>query len=296
MKSDGCLTTSTVWHMSSQFINPSRITGTHDSLLKLSSGREDMLLAATFISFVAWPSDLLAKWHHQLMRLGLRRRRSFRKDGEKHDLFLFSWNSHLIGILKGFVTLLAAGDKDAKPLEIHREVVCYYSPIFRAASNSRLKEGETQEYRIEDTSRKLVKLLIHVSYPFFARINSYAERIVVDVLPRDRSRNRWLQAKEHRRSNPRWTLGARRQVLYPVPAKCRNSRDWQVTETVSDNQYTMLGVHLGQDHPRKPVEEAVSGVLCFQHQEYTVLGEAGSFPQRDVVGAGTAYDRDWSAL
>lgn len=61
----------------------SQKTGTHELLLKNLQGR--LLLPVTFICLIFQTSNLLAKWHPQLMRLELRRRRSLWRDGEESD-------------------------------------------------------------------------------------------------------------------------------------------------------------------------------------------------------------------
>jgi hypothetical protein len=61
------------------------------------------------------------------------------------------------------VGLFAGEDKGEKPLNIHKDVACWYSQVFKAAFNSRFKEGETQQYTLSDAARRTVRLLIHVS-------------------------------------------------------------------------------------------------------------------------------------
>ncbi|TVY34856.1 hypothetical protein LSUB1_G005412 [Lachnellula subtilissima] len=45
----------------------------------------------------------------------------------------------------------------------HRELACYYSPVFKAAFNSRFVGGETQTYGLDDVRPAVARLLIHVS-------------------------------------------------------------------------------------------------------------------------------------
>jgi hypothetical protein len=61
------------------------------------------------------------------------------------------------------VKLFAGEDETQKPLNLHKQVACYYSPVFKAAFNSQFKEGETQTYKLEDAGQRAVRLLIHVS-------------------------------------------------------------------------------------------------------------------------------------
>ncbi|KAL2072754.1 hypothetical protein VTL71DRAFT_12097 [Oculimacula yallundae] len=48
------------------------------------------------------------------------------------------------------VTLIAGEDLSEKPMNVHKEVACHYSPVLKAAFNRRFQEGESQTYRIED--------------------------------------------------------------------------------------------------------------------------------------------------
>lgn len=43
---------------------------------------------------------------------------------------------------------------------IHKEVACYYSPVFNAAFNNDLVEGQSFEYRIDDTTGEVFEILI----------------------------------------------------------------------------------------------------------------------------------------
>jgi hypothetical protein len=61
------------------------------------------------------------------------------------------------------VGLYAGEGRGEKPLNIHKDVACFYSPVFKAAFNSQFIEGEEQKYRLEDTNPRTVRLLIHVS-------------------------------------------------------------------------------------------------------------------------------------
>jgi hypothetical protein len=64
---------------------------------------------------------------------------------------------------ENIVKLYAGEDETEKPLSLHKQVACYYSPVFKAAFNSRFKEGETQTYKLEEATQRAVRLLIHVS-------------------------------------------------------------------------------------------------------------------------------------
>jgi hypothetical protein len=65
--------------------------------------------------------------------------------------------------LEDVVKLYASEDETEKPLSLHKQVACYYSPVFKAAFNSKFKEGVTQTYKLEDATQRAVRLLIHVS-------------------------------------------------------------------------------------------------------------------------------------
>lgn len=78
------------------------------------------------------------------------------------------------------VTLFAAKDESGKPLKVHKDVACHYSPVFKAAFNSKFTEGETQTYKLEDVGQRTVRLLIHVSslpdllpFPLLPTVTSY---------------------------------------------------------------------------------------------------------------------------
>ncbi|TVY15074.1 hypothetical protein LARI1_G006127 [Lachnellula arida] len=70
---------------------------------------------------------------------------------------LKKWN------LQDTVTIRAGDAATGRDLIAHRDLACYYSPVFKAAFNSRFIEGETQKYTLEDVSPAVARLLIHVS-------------------------------------------------------------------------------------------------------------------------------------
>ncbi|KUJ22796.1 uncharacterized protein LY89DRAFT_763279 [Mollisia scopiformis] len=47
---------------------------------------------------------------------------------------------------------------------VHKDFACHYSPVFQAAFNSSFIEGQTQEYRLQDTSEIVVRVLINWFY------------------------------------------------------------------------------------------------------------------------------------
>ncbi|TVY73265.1 hypothetical protein LSUE1_G005767 [Lachnellula suecica] len=47
---------------------------------------------------------------------------------------------------------------------VHKEIACHYSPVWNAAFNSSFIEGQTQIYRLEDTTARAFKLLVQGLY------------------------------------------------------------------------------------------------------------------------------------
>jgi hypothetical protein len=62
------------------------------------------------------------------------------------------------------VTLIAVKGDDTKAFTIHKESACHYSPPLNAAFNSAFIEGQTQTYRLENTSESVVRMLIQWLY------------------------------------------------------------------------------------------------------------------------------------
>ncbi|KAH7417490.1 hypothetical protein BKA64DRAFT_636848 [Cadophora sp. MPI-SDFR-AT-0126] len=60
------------------------------------------------------------------------------------------------------VTLYAGKSKEK--FIVHKEFACHYSPVLDAAFKSDFVEGQTQEYRFEDSSVEAVRLLVHWFY------------------------------------------------------------------------------------------------------------------------------------
>lgn len=128
-----------------------------------------------------------------------------------------------------------------KPLNVHKEVACYYSPVFRAAFNSKFKEGTGQWYRLEDVGSRgdgvdVVKLMIHVSCHLSPstsnpssikneRTGELADEILVDVQPRSRhfSSSRPQNQIRHRPNTLR-ALGSRRQTPHLITPKRHHPR------------------------------------------------------------------------
>jgi len=47
---------------------------------------------------------------------------------------------------------------------VHKEFACFYSPVLKAAFESEFIEGQTQTYRLDDTTKPAVRLLNHWLY------------------------------------------------------------------------------------------------------------------------------------
>ncbi|KAG9241123.1 hypothetical protein BJ878DRAFT_248651 [Calycina marina] len=62
------------------------------------------------------------------------------------------------------VTFLVGPDPNPMKFLIHKEVVCHHSEVLAAAFNSSFQEGQTQTYRIEDTTERAFKLFTQWLY------------------------------------------------------------------------------------------------------------------------------------
>ncbi|EKD17265.1 hypothetical protein MBM_04842 [Drepanopeziza brunnea f. sp. 'multigermtubi' MB_m1] len=60
------------------------------------------------------------------------------------------------------VTLFAAAEE--QKFVVHKEFACHYSPVLKAAFNSQFMEGQTQEYRLRDTTKEALHQLVHWFY------------------------------------------------------------------------------------------------------------------------------------
>ena len=61
--------------------------------------------------------------------------------------------------------MLLGGNRDAATkFAVHKEFACYYSPVFKAAFNSKFMEGITQTYRLSDFDENVVHLLVEWIY------------------------------------------------------------------------------------------------------------------------------------
>lgn len=61
------------------------------------------------------------------------------------------------------VTLLV--DQDTEKFVVHNELACHYTPVLKAAFESNFIEGQTQTYKLQDTTKGAVRLLVQWLYP-----------------------------------------------------------------------------------------------------------------------------------
>lgn len=62
------------------------------------------------------------------------------------------------------VTILVKGTLTSKKFKVHKGFAVHYSPVFKSAFNSSFKEGRTQTYELEDTTKGAVQLLVEWIY------------------------------------------------------------------------------------------------------------------------------------
>ncbi|CZR54723.1 uncharacterized protein PAC_04607 [Phialocephala subalpina] len=62
------------------------------------------------------------------------------------------------------VTFYVTEDGEEQKFVIHREYVCHYSPVLKAAFNSNFIEGQTGEYRLDDITHGTFNLLVQWLY------------------------------------------------------------------------------------------------------------------------------------
>ncbi|KAG4427591.1 hypothetical protein IFR05_016928 [Cadophora sp. M221] len=58
---------------------------------------------------------------------------------------------------------LFAGNSPRK-FVVHKEFACHYSPVLEVAFNGDFIEGQTQEYKFEDTGEEVIRLMVHWFY------------------------------------------------------------------------------------------------------------------------------------
>lgn len=65
---------------------------------------------------------------------------------------------------KSLVTFIVGPDPNPTEFLVHKEVVCQQSEVLAAAFNSGFKEGQTQTYRLEDTTDRAFRLFMQWLY------------------------------------------------------------------------------------------------------------------------------------
>jgi hypothetical protein len=63
-----------------------------------------------------------------------------------------------------FVTIVVGPDSEQTTFQIPKELLCFYSPVFRTAFASGFSEGLTQTMKIEDVETEVFGLLVHWLY------------------------------------------------------------------------------------------------------------------------------------
>ncbi|PVH85698.1 hypothetical protein DL98DRAFT_650671 [Cadophora sp. DSE1049] len=80
------------------------------------------------------------------------------------------------------VTFLIGPDNDIMKFIVHKEFACYHSSVVRAAFSSNFVDGQTQTYRIEDTSAGAFRLLVQWLYTQRLKIVQWSDSGVFDGL------------------------------------------------------------------------------------------------------------------
>ena len=63
-----------------------------------------------------------------------------------------------------FVTIVVGPYSEQTTFQIYKELLCFYSPVFRTAFASGFSEGLTQTMKIEDVETGVFGLLVHWLY------------------------------------------------------------------------------------------------------------------------------------
>jgi hypothetical protein len=77
--------------------------------------------------------------------------------------------------MNDIVTILVKDTLTSKKFLVHKAFAVHYSPVFKSAFNSNLKEGQTQTYELEDTTEGAVQLLVAWSYTQKLNLNELEE-------------------------------------------------------------------------------------------------------------------------
>jgi hypothetical protein len=78
----------------------------------------------------------------------------------------FSYNANVVFCSEPdvMVTFLIGPEPSPKKFIVHKEIACRHSGVFDAAFNSEFIEGQTQTYRLEDTSEEVFRMLVQWMY------------------------------------------------------------------------------------------------------------------------------------
>jgi hypothetical protein len=99
------------------------------------------------------------------------------------------------GVLVKF--LIGPDNKEPAEFMIHKEFACYHSPVFDAAFNGPFVEGQTQTYRMDDTTKG--------SFPIPVAISTRREIGYRPIERRLRSSERTYQASFHPKRISIWS-------------------------------------------------------------------------------------------
>ncbi|KAJ5032520.1 uncharacterized protein L3040_009121 [Drepanopeziza brunnea f. sp. 'multigermtubi'] len=70
---------------------------------------------------------------------------------------------------KSLVTFIVGPDPDPVEFLVHKEIICHHSKVFKAAFNGTFLEGQTQTYRLQDTTQGAFRLL--TQWIYFQKLN-----------------------------------------------------------------------------------------------------------------------------
>ncbi|RDL36902.1 uncharacterized protein BP5553_06254 [Venustampulla echinocandica] len=146
---------------SEQLVSPSAYTAYQVQSLALEHARSDMPPGGKNASPVAFGTP--TKIQNMMTSVPLKNAETKVKAAAKSHSRLFNHSNSL-----EFVTILVdeGGQPPYKPQKfvIHKAFACHHSPVFRSAFNSNCIEGETQEYRLTNTTVGTVELLFQWLY------------------------------------------------------------------------------------------------------------------------------------
>jgi hypothetical protein len=105
-----------------------------------------------------------------------------------HGVFETLANNHPVSSdSNSLVTFIVGKEGETVKFTAHKEVVYYHSTVLEAAFNSNFIEGQTQTYRLEDTSEDVFKLFMQWIY---------SQKLVLSALRNSVSKYSWIVEKE----------------------------------------------------------------------------------------------------